>query len=125
MIKNFLITHPHLKPVNILNLYERLLKASNNTMLLLFNIYKDQYELHSISSFELNGESLNAVLEEDMLNGWLVHDYLANNIKKFGIEVESERALTNDLIDSTQDRGLELLTNRTLRTLETIVGREI
>lgn len=125
MIKNFLITHPHLKPVNILNLYERLLKASDNTMLLLFNIYKDQYELHSISSFELNGESLNAVLEEDMLNGWLVHDYLANNIKKFGIEVESERALTNDLIDSTQDRGLELLTNRTLRTLETIVGREI
>ena len=125
MIKNFLITHPHLKPVNIFNLYERLLKASNNTMLLLFNIYRDQYELHSISSFELNGESLNAVLEEDMLNGWLVHDYLANNIKKFGIEVESERALTNDLIDSTQDRGLELLTNRTLRTLETIVGREI
>lgn len=125
MIKNFLRTHPHLKPVNILNLYERLLQASNNTLLLLFNIHRDTYELHSITSFGLNGESLNAVVEEDMLNGWLVHDYLANNIKKFGIEVESERALTNDLIDSTQDRGLELLTNRTLRTLETIVGREI
>jgi hypothetical protein len=93
--------------------------------MLLFNIYKDQYELHSIRSWRLNGESLNVVLEEDMLNGWVLNDYLANNIQKFGLEVASDRELSNTLIESAGDRGLELLTTRALKTVETMVGREI
>lgn len=125
MVQEFLRSNPHLKPVNLYNLYDRFLKKSKNNMMLLFNIHKDQYELHSINSWRLNGESLNVVLEEDMLNGWVLNDYLANNIQKFSLEVASDRELSNTLIESAGDRGLELLTTRALKTVETMVGREI
>jgi hypothetical protein len=81
--------------------------------------------MHSIRSWKLNGESLNVVLEEDMINGWLLNDYLANNIQKFGLEVAGDRELSNTLMESTSDKGLELLTTRALKTIETMVGREI
>lgn len=125
MIANFLRSFPYLKPVNIYNLYDRLLKASNNSLLLLYNMKRDLYELHSIKSFQLNGESLQAVLEEDMLSGWLVSDYRANDINKFGLEIESERQLTNESFEKVEGKGLELLTTRALKTIEAMVGREI
>ena len=125
MVQEFLRINPHLKPIHCNNLFERFLKISNNIILIVFNIHKDQYELHSLRSWKLNRESLNAVLEEDMLNGWLVNDYLANNNLKFSTEVSSDRALTNAYIDSSDGKGLELLTTRALKTIETMVGREI
>ena len=121
----FLRTHPYLKPVNICNLYERLLEVSDNTMHLVYNVFRDTYEIHSSKSFKYNGESLNAVIAEDMLNGWLITDFLANNVKKFGIEIESERFLHNKTMEDYEDKGLDLLTTRTLKTIETMVGREI
>ena len=125
MIQEFLRNNKHLKPVHLYNLYNRFLEATNSNILIVFNIYKDRYEMHSIKSWLLNGESINIVIEEDMLNGWLLHDYLANNIQKFGMEVASDRELSNALIASAEDRGLELLTTRALKTIETMVGREI
>jgi hypothetical protein len=125
MIERFLRAFPYLEPVRINNLYDRLLKESNGTMLCLYNKTRDTYELHSLKSFNLNGESLNAVLEDDMLHGWLVLDYLANNLNKFGIEVESDRILTNETLEHYSDRGLELLSTRALKTVEQMVGREI
>lgn len=125
MIQEFLRNNTHLKPVHLYNLYNRFLEATDSNILIVFNIYKDRYEMHSIKSWLLNGESINIVIEEDMLNGWLLHDYLANNIQKFGMEVASDRELSNALIASTEDRGLELLTTRALKTIETMVGREI
>jgi hypothetical protein len=125
MVQEFLRNHPFLKPVHMYNLYDRFLKETDNNILILFNIYKDQYEMHSLRSWKLNGESLNVVLEEDMINGWLLNDYLANNIQKFGLEVAGDRELSNTLMESTSDKGLELLTTRALKTIETMVGREI
>ncbi|MCR5742059.1 MAG: hypothetical protein K6G38_06345 [Gammaproteobacteria bacterium] len=86
---------------------------------------RDLYELHSIKSFQLNGESLQAVIEDDMLSGWLVSDYRANDINKFGLEIESERQLTNESFEKVDGKGLELLTTRALKTIEAMVGREI
>lgn len=121
----FLRVHPYLKPVNMYNLFKRILKISNNTMCLVYNVKRDTYELHSIKSFEYNGESLNAVIEEDMLNGWLVTDILANDVKKFGMELADEREMYNKTLDKNENKGLDLLTTRTLKTIETMVGREI
>lgn len=124
-MNTFLRTHPYLKPVNICNLFERVLAASNNTLLLLFNTARDTYELHSTKSFAYNDESLNAVIEDDMLNGWLVTDILANDVKKFGLELEGERAMHNKTLEDNDQKGFDLLTTRTLKTIETMVGREI
>jgi len=124
-MESFLRTHPYLKPVNICNLFNRVLNASKNSLLLLYNTTRDTYELHSIKSFMYNGESLNAVIEDDMLNGWLITDILANDIKKFGSEIADEREINNKIIEDNDQRGFDLLTTRTLRTIETMVGREI
>lgn len=123
MIASFLRSFPYLKPVNINNLFKRLL--SQSSLLLVYNMIRDTYEIHSIKSFQLNGESLQAVIEEDMLSGWLVTDCLANNINKFGLEIESERQLVNETFEKSEGKGLELLTTRALKTIETMVGREI
>lgn len=125
MIEEFLRWFPYLKPVHRYNLFERFLKASDGTMLFLYNNSRDLYELHSIKSFQLNRESLQAVIDEDNISGWLLTDYLANNNTKFGLEVASERAMDNSLIELYQDKGLELLTTKALKTIETMVGREI
>lgn len=125
MIEEFLRWHPYLKPVNRYNLFDRFLSASNGTMLFLYNNTRDLYELHSIKSFQLNRESLQAVIDEDNISGWLLTDYLANNNAKFSLEVSSERARDNETLELYQDKGLELLTTKALKTIENMVGREI
>ena len=125
MMINFLKTHPHLKPVHIHNLFERFQKSSNGSLFFVYNTMRDTYELHSLKSFLYDGESINAVLEDDMLNGWLVIDYKANDVNKFGLEISGERDYHNKLLEDQDTKGLDLLTTRTLKTIETMVGREI
>lgn len=122
---HFLRCFPYLKPVHIHNLFKRFQEITGGNVLVVYNNARDEYEMHSLKAFQLNGESLLVVLEEDMLNGWLVNDYLANNIEKFGLEVQSERLLANEYLDRYENKGLDLLNKRTLKTVETIVGREI
>lgn len=125
MMINFLKTNPHLKPVHIYNLYDRFQKISHGTLHLVYNTLRDTYELHSTKSFMFDGESINAVLEEDMLNGWLVIDFKANDVNKFGMEISGEREFHNKLLEEQDNKGFDLLTTRTLKTIETMVGREI
>lgn len=125
MIEKFLRAFPYLKPVNINNLYTRLLKASNNSLLLLYNKSRDTYELHSLLSFAYDGDSLNAVIPEDMLNGWLVKDYKANNVKRYSMEIEAERDYNNTVLDNYSNKGFELLQQRALRTVEKMIGRDL
>ena len=125
MKERFLNTHKHLKPVYLYDLYDRLLEASRGTLLLLHNSLRDTYELHSLKSFAIDGNSINAVVTEDMLTGWLVHDYLANNLNKFSQEVEADRQFNNEVLDNHDTDGLKLLSERALKTVETVLGREI
>ena len=125
MVEKFQRAFPYLKPCNINGLYERFLKESNGTMLAMYNKSKDQYELHSLLSFKYNGESLQAVIPEDALNGWIIVDFRANDIKKFSLEVEAEREYTNSLMDNYSDRGFELLNKKALTTVEKMIGRDL
>lgn len=125
MIEKFLRSFPYLKPVNIHNLYNRLLKHSGNNLLLLYNKKKDTYELHSLRSFRYNQESLNAVIPDEILHGWLVTDVRANDNRKFSQEIQSERTLANETLDLYADRGMELLQHRALTTVEKMIGRDL
>lgn len=125
MVERFLKAFPYLKPVNINNLYSRFLKESGGTLMLLYNTTRDTYELHSLRSFAYNGESINAVVPEDVLNGWLIHDYRANNIRKYAMEVEADRLYTNSLMDNYENKGFDLLQKRALTTVEKMIGRDL
>lgn len=125
MIERFLRTFPYLKPVNTLNLYARVLEMSNGNLLFLYNKTKDNFEIHSLRSFNMNGESMNASIPEDAVNGWLIHDIRANDIRKFGMEVKADRELTNSIMDNYENRGLELLQQKALTTVEKMIGRDL
>ena len=104
MVSRFLKAFPYLKPVRTHSLFERFLKESNGNLLCVYNKSKDTYELHSLKSFKYNGESLNAVIPEDALNGWVIKDYRANDLKKYRQEVESDRMFTNKLLDNYENK---------------------
>ena len=125
MVDKFLRAFPYLKPVHINNLYERFLKESKGFMLMLYNKSRDTYELHSLRSFAYTGESINAVVPDEVLNGWLLNDYRANEIKKFGMEVEADRTYTNSLLDNYENKGFELLQKKALTTVEKMIGRDL
>ena len=125
MLEKFLRAFPYLKPVRINNLFERFLKESNGSMLMLYNKSRDTYELHSLKSFMYTGESINAVVPDEVLNGWLVNDYRANDIRKFALEVEADRTYTNALLDNYENRGFELLQKKALTTVEKMIGRDL
>lgn len=125
MIENFLKAFPYLKPVHINNLYDRMLNESNGTLLILYNKKRDTYELHSLKSFSYNGESLNAIIPEDVLHGWILHDYRANDVKKYALEIESDRTFTNTLFDNYSNKGFELLQQKALTTVEKMIGRDL
>jgi len=125
MIEKFLRAFPYLKPVRINNLYERFLKASGNNLLLLFNKSKDTYELHSLRSFKYNQESLNASIPDEVLHGWIVNDYRANDNRKFSQEIQADREITNATLDLYDNRGFELLQTRALTTVEKMIGRDL
>ncbi len=125
MVDNFLRAFPYLKPVHINDLYNRFLKESNGILLMLYNKSRDTYELHSLRSFKYTGESINAVVPDEVLNGWLIKDYRANDIKKFGMEVEADRIYTNTLLDNYENKGFELLQKKALTTIEKMIGRDL
>ena len=125
MVDNFLRAFPYLKPVHINDLYNRFLKESNGILLMLYNKSRDTYELHSLRSFKYTGESINAVVPDEVLNGWLIKDYRANDIKKFGMEVEADRIYTNALLDNYENKGFELLQKKALTTIEKMIGRDL
>ncbi|MBR2492516.1 MAG: hypothetical protein IKB64_03485 [Paludibacteraceae bacterium] len=76
-------------------------------------------------SFKYNQESLNAVIPDEILHGWIVTDIRANDNRKFSQEIQSERALTNETLDLYDGRGLELLQHRALTTVEKMIGRDL
>ena len=125
MIERFLKAFPYLKPVNINNLYNRFLQESNGTLMLLYNKTRDTYELHSLKSFAYDGESINAVVPDEVLNGWLIKDFRANDVKKYATEIEADRIYNNSLLDNYENKGFELLQKKALTTVEKMIGRDL
>lgn len=125
MIERFLRGHPELCKCNISNLFERFLEASDGTLLCVYNRRRDTYEIHSLKSFAYDGDSLNVVLDEDTLHGWSIINYRSTDLKKFAASIASERQLTEHIFEYNEGKGLNLLTDRALKTVERTIGRDL
>ena len=102
--KNVMNYQPWLRLVNIRNISDRFLKATNNDMFVVFNTIKDTYELHSVDSFRLTGYSHNTTIDPVFLNGYLLTDYKANNFKRFAIDVISRRQKLEHLYEKAEQQ---------------------
>ena len=89
--KSILKYKPWLKPVNTLNLCERLLEKTKGNVFIVYNTIQHTYELHTIEAYNLSGDSYNTSLDKECVNGFIYYDYRANDYKLFKDEVASDR----------------------------------
>lgn len=115
----------HLRLCNINRVSDRLLQRTNGDCFIAFNTLNDCYELHSISSFDEGCNSCNAVIPEEWLNWRIIEDFLANNHKKFGQELEDERNQMSAYLDRQEEKNQSLLTSGRIGVVQRTLGRRV
>ena len=121
--KQVLRYQPWLRLVNKHNISDRLLSLTNGDIFIAFNTRKDTYELHSVKSFRLSAGSSNANLEPEFVNGFIVTDFKANNLRKFAIDLESQRQRSDYLYKKAEEKRASL--NDMLKIVERTIGTKI
>jgi hypothetical protein len=116
-----------LKPFHKFNLFNRLLEASNNNLLIVFNNFKNAYEIHSVRSHQMSDDSQNALFRRDeWMNGFIIHELMANTLRKFAIDIQSERMRIDTIYNNLEDSNLtESITEAGLKSIERAWGRKI
>jgi hypothetical protein len=114
---------PWLRLVHIANITERLQRATRGNAFIVYNLIQQTYELHTIEAYELSGDSYNTSFDTELVNGFIIHDYKANDLKKFSEEVESERIYKNHLYDNQEKQRHNL--DNMLKTIERTIGTKI
>lgn len=114
-----------LRIINCGNISDRLLKVSDGDMFVAYNTQRDLYEVHSIKSFNLNGMSINGVIEEDMLNGGLIESIRSSEIRRFGNEIRDERQYMEELLDNQEARNENKVFDLGRKLMKTTLGREV
>jgi hypothetical protein len=102
---------------------DRMLELTNGDIFIAYNVIKGSYELHSVENFKINCISLNVSLEKEMLNGFLVNDFKANNLKKFMYEVQDKREKINYRLEEAEEKRLN--ENSALKIVERTIGTKV
>jgi hypothetical protein len=125
--KKLLNMKRELKPFHKFNLFNRILKKTNGDILVVFNNFSGMYEVHSVRSQMLTDDSKNAAFRTDeYLNGYLLHDIGARNIKKFGVDIESEHMRINAIYDKHEEQThTERSLDAGVKSVERVLGRKI
>jgi len=113
---------PWLKFVNTCQISTRLLDYTKGDTFVVFNMISQNHELHSVNSFRLTGFSLNATLEPEMINSFIYHDFRANELKKFMLDVQSRREF-NDLLFKKRNNVFD--TRHGMKSIERTLGTKV
>lgn len=122
--KDILRYQPWLRFININNISDRFLKYTKGDMFVAYNTKTGCYELHSIKSFKLTNYSHNVTIEKELLNGWLYQDFRATELKKFMLDIESDRILKKHNYDVYEKTRPARLKNQ-LKMIERIAGTKL
>ena len=121
--KQILHYKPWLKPVNILNLNERLQEQTKGNVFIVYNTIQHTYELHTLEAYKLSGDSYNTSLDIECVNGFIYYDYRANDYKLFKDEVMSDR-MRKDLAYDKREKTRHNLEDM-LKVVERTLGTKI
>ena len=102
--KDVLKFQPELRFVNAHNLSNRMLELSKGDIFVAYNVLRGNHEVHSVENYKINGISFNVSLDVEMVNGFLVNDFKANNLKKFAKEVQDRREKTNYRLEQAEEK---------------------
>ena len=115
--------NPHLRFVDVYNISSRILEYTNGDTFIVYNILKDKYELHSVSSFFTSDSSYEADIDKEFINGFIYTDYRANELKKFLSEVHSRRDEQHHLYDEFERKRWDLKSQ--MKTIERTLGTNL
>jgi hypothetical protein len=121
--KDVLRHNPRFKMINTFNITSRLLVVSNNDLFMVFDTIKGTYELHSVRSYMLTGFSHNATLDKEFINGFIINDFKANDLKKFAEDIKDRNAKLNYLYDSFKERTQK--PSDMLSIVERVIGTKV
>jgi hypothetical protein len=121
--QNILKHEPRFKLINFYNITNRLQDISNKDLFIVYDLIKGTYELHSVKSYMLTGFSHNATLDKELLNGYIINDFKANNLNKFALDIKDRNEKLNYLYDTMKNRTDK--TSDMLRLVEKVVGTKI
>lgn len=120
---DLLRVQPELRLVNNYNISSRLLNYTCGDIFLAYNVIRGTYELHSINSFKLNGNSINASIPQEYVNGFILNDYAANNHNKFLYEIQDRREKSTYLYEEYEDKRFK--NNDMLKVIERTMGTKV
>lgn len=121
--KKVLHYQPWLKLVNKNDISKRLLRLTKGDIFVAYNNTKDTFEVHSVNSFRLNESSIQVAIEPHMVNGFLVNDYKANNLKAHGRSLEDRREKVTRLYEKKENERFD--TEQALKAIERTIGTKI
>lgn len=121
--KQILRYKPWLKPVNTLNLCERLLEKTKGNVFIVYNTIHHTYELHTIEAYNLSGDSYNTSIDIECVNGFIYYDYRANDYKLFKDEVQSDRMRKELAYDKREQTRHNL--NDIIKVVERTLGTKL
>lgn len=111
-----------LKPVRKFNINNRL---KHLDMMLLFNMSNGEYEMHSEESYNLNRFSSNGKVEEEFVNGFLIHDFKANFLKANLETFRDQRQQLEHMYDKHEKFMQKHNVSSKLKVVERALGRSL
>jgi len=121
--KDVLRFQPELRFTNIYDISDRMLKLTNGDLFIAYNVIRGTHEMHSVENFKINSISFNVSIPLEMLNGFLVNDYKANNLKMFVYDVQNRRNKTNYRLEKAEEDRLK--DNTSLLVVERTLGTKL
>ena len=116
---------PWLKPIHMFNINDRMLEETSQRMVVVFNTLTSHYEIHSEDSYEGNLMSSNGMINIEYLNGYLIKDLKATNLRANLDYFRDVRAEKEFMWDMHEDNLLKNNVSSKLKAVERAIGRRL
>ena len=121
--KQVLRYQPWLKLINRGDISKRLLRLTKGDIFIAYNTTKNTYEVHSVKSFRINESSIQVAIEPEMVNGFIVNDYKANNLQQNSLRLEDDREKLSRIYARHEEERFNL--EDLLKTIERTLGTKL
>lgn len=124
--KEILRRKPWLKLENGSDISSRLLSATNGNAFIVWNEIQGNYELHTVQAEMMSGDSYNATVPKEVLNQWIVDDYLSTDFEKYVDDFVGAKMVSEMLHDDSHQEAQRIaMLNREMETVERVMGTKI
>jgi hypothetical protein len=120
-MKDILKYQPNLIYYNKNGISDRLKKLN---MFIAYNGFTNRYEIHYVKSFKYDGNSLqDSMIDDELLNQFLVRSIRENDHERFVRELEGERRRLESQVELHEERLMNANTDSIIQGIQRTLGR--